>query len=219
VPPAAAAGIRGNFIIADKETSEMLVRDVLLELAQSDDMLLLPASKGVVETTDHLVGLISELKRQRICPKLYYQGAVQQLEKTSEDDPERELLLLQRKSFHSVYKAYQAKLKEGGMLDFDDLILRVYELLEAGVHLDLGNLRHVLVDEFQDTNDTQFRIASLLAKRHESPSIFAVGDLNQSIYAWRGATPDSNFSALENGFDTDMFEEVHLTKVILTPPP
>ncbi|MES1917958.1 MAG: hypothetical protein MHM6MM_009656, partial [Cercozoa sp. M6MM] len=52
-----------------------------------------------------------------------------------------------------------------------------------------------------------FRIASLLAKRHESPSIFAVGDLNQSIYAWRGATPDSNFSALENGFDTGVFEQ------------
>lgn len=88
----------------------------------------------------------------------------------------------------TVYKRYQAHLRENNALDFDDLLNETRRLLltneDAREYLS-GKFRYVLVDEFQDTNAVQYEIVRLLASSHGN--LFAVGDDDQSIYGWRGA--------------------------------
>ena len=87
-----------------------------------------------------------------------------------------------------VYPAYQESLKSQNAFDFDDLLVKPVELLEA--HPDLlsryrRRFNFVLVDEYQDTNRAQFRFVELLASEHQN--LMVVGDDDQSIYGWRGA--------------------------------
>ena len=87
-----------------------------------------------------------------------------------------------------VYTAYEQACARAGVVDFAELLLRALELLrdnEALLSHYRGRFRHLLVDEFQDTNDIQYGWLRLLAGR-DSP-VFAVGDDDQSIYGWRGA--------------------------------
>ena len=88
----------------------------------------------------------------------------------------------------SVYRRYQAHLKENNSLDFDDLLNETRKLLlndkEIREYLS-GRFRYVLVDEFQDTNGVQYDIVRLLSSAHKN--LFVVGDDDQSIYGWRGA--------------------------------
>ena len=90
----------------------------------------------------------------------------------------------------SCFPKYQEQLKLLNAMDFDDLIYQTVRLLEQ--HPDVRSLynalfRHILVDEYQDTNPSQFRILRLLTERQQN--ICVVGDDDQSIYAWRGADP------------------------------
>ena len=88
----------------------------------------------------------------------------------------------------AVYAAYEKGLRASNACDFDDLILRTVHLLEEheGVRLRLADrFRHVLVDEFQDTNPLQLILVRALSSVHGN--VFAVGDDDQSIYSWRGA--------------------------------
>ncbi len=87
-----------------------------------------------------------------------------------------------------VYPRYQAHLEQRGLLDFDDLIFRLYELFEKFPEIlshYQDRFQSLLIDEYQDTNLSQYLIGSLLAGRHRR--IMAVGDDDQSIYGWRGA--------------------------------
>jgi len=87
-----------------------------------------------------------------------------------------------------VYARYQERLKLANALDFGDLLLWTVRLLEndEGVRQRWqGRFRHILVDEFQDTNQVQYRLIRLLAGGHRNLSV--VGDDDQSIYRWRGA--------------------------------
>lgn len=91
-------------------------------------------------------------------------------------------------AIHTAYSAYQEKLIQAGALDFGDLLYRCVELLEN--HPDIRSLygerfRHILVDEYQDTNHAQYRIIKALARDHDN--LCVVGDDDQSIYSWRGA--------------------------------
>lgn len=93
-----------------------------------------------------------------------------------------------RQMMIKLYAAYQEACERGGMVDFAELLLRVYELLRDNVDLQAHYRRrfqHVLVDEFQDTNAIQYQWLRLLAGPEGNP--FVVGDDDQSIYAWRGA--------------------------------
>lgn len=87
-----------------------------------------------------------------------------------------------------VYPVYEEELKDGNAFDFDDLLVKPVELLEADSAL-LERYRErfafVLVDEYQDTNRAQFRFLELLAGGHGN--LMVVGDDDQSIYGWRGA--------------------------------
>jgi DNA helicase-2/ATP-dependent DNA helicase PcrA len=87
-----------------------------------------------------------------------------------------------------LYAAYDAQCQREGVVDFAELLLRSYELLRNNEILRehyASRFRHVLVDEFQDTNRLQYRWIKLLAGR--AAWVFAVGDDDQSIYAFRGA--------------------------------
>ncbi|GAB2180857.1 UvrD-helicase domain-containing protein [Denitratisoma sp. agr-D3] len=87
-----------------------------------------------------------------------------------------------------LYAAYEAQCQKEGVVDFAELLLRSYELLERNEPLRRHyqeRFKHILVDEFQDTNVLQYRWLKLLAG--ESACLFCVGDDDQSIYAFRGA--------------------------------
>jgi len=87
-----------------------------------------------------------------------------------------------------LYEAYEAQCQKEGVVDFAELLLRCYELLARNEPLRRHyqeRFRHILVDEFQDTNKLQYRWLKLLAG--EGAALFCVGDDDQSIYAFRGA--------------------------------
>ena len=92
----------------------------------------------------------------------------------------------------AIYASYTKNLKKCNAFDFDDLITRVVELFTAHPKIKERYARqflHVLVDEFQDTNTIQMVMIDALASRHGN--LFVVGDEDQSIYGWRGATVEN----------------------------
>ena len=87
-----------------------------------------------------------------------------------------------------IYNVYQSTLKKNNALDFDDIILKTVELLEDNEDLLAkyrNKFKYIMVDEYQDTNFTQYKLISLLAKEHLN--LCVVGDDDQSIYSFRGA--------------------------------
>jgi DNA helicase-2/ATP-dependent DNA helicase PcrA len=103
-----------------------------------------------------------------------------------------------------LYELYDNQCQREGVVDFAELLLRAYELLSRNAPLRQHyqmRFRHILVDEFQDTNDLQYNLLKLLAGYGEQQggAIFAVGDDDQSIYAFRGANV-GNMSKFEQDF-------------------
>jgi DNA helicase-2/ATP-dependent DNA helicase PcrA len=99
-----------------------------------------------------------------------------------------------------LYAAYDEQCNREGVVDFAELLLRCYELLAGHATLRdhyRARFRHILVDEFQDTNRLQYRWLRLLAG--EGNAVFAVGDDDQSIYAFRGASA-ANMQDLQKDF-------------------
>ncbi len=91
-----------------------------------------------------------------------------------------------------LYRTYQQSCSDQGLLDFSDLLHRCVELLEKDPMVRnryRGKFKAILVDEFQDTNDVQYRWIQLL--KSERAFVMAVGDDDQSIYAFRGANPEN----------------------------
>ncbi|MHB1684097.1 MAG: DNA helicase PcrA [Bacilli bacterium] len=87
-----------------------------------------------------------------------------------------------------VYASYQAKLRAQNSLDFDDLIMKTVQLFEqfpAVLDFYQAKFQYILVDEYQDTNHSQYRLIRMLAARFQN--LCVVGDSDQSIYRWRGA--------------------------------
>lgn len=87
-----------------------------------------------------------------------------------------------------IYKLYQAKLIESNLVDFDDLLLLPVKILRRFPEL-LASYRqqynYIMVDEYQDTNHTQYTLIKMLAEKHHN--VMVVGDIDQAIYSWRGA--------------------------------
>jgi DNA helicase-2/ATP-dependent DNA helicase PcrA len=87
-----------------------------------------------------------------------------------------------------AYKLYQKHLAENNALDFDDLLMltvRLFEEHPSVLEFYQEKFRYILIDEYQDTNHAQYRIAKSLARKYRN--ICAIGDDDQSIYSWRGA--------------------------------
>jgi DNA helicase-2/ATP-dependent DNA helicase PcrA len=164
---------------------------------------------------------ISDLKRENISIE-DFSVMIEEEEKNLEDDLKKtartklEKKIAKNKELNLIYSHYQVKLREHLRYDFDDMITLVVEAF--GNHEDLlldyqENLHYFLVDEYQDTNSAQNKIVDLLASywRDEQPNIFVVGDPNQSIYRFQGASvenalsfsdkyPDSEVITLINGY-------------------
>ncbi|MBD3244596.1 MAG: AAA family ATPase [Candidatus Moranbacteria bacterium] len=85
-----------------------------------------------------------------------------------------------------LFKLYQKELEKQNLYDFDDLLTKSFELIKKNKKSGF-KFKYVLVDEFQDTNKIQFKILKSIVKK--PVNIFAIGDKNQSIYAFRGANP------------------------------
>jgi len=88
----------------------------------------------------------------------------------------------------SVYSEYEAELFKSSALDFDDLLVKCYELLKKNpeiLEFYQNKFKYIHVDEFQDTNTSQYELVKLLAGKYKN--VFAVGDEDQCIYSWRGA--------------------------------
>ena len=102
-----------------------------------------------------------------------------------------------------IYQAYEDQCQREGVVDFAELMLRTYELMRDNDALRehyRRRFRHVLVDEFQDTNRLQYAWLKMFAG--QSAAVFAVGDDDQSIYAFRGAQV-GNMAAFEREFHVD----------------
>jgi len=109
-----------------------------------------------------------------------------------------------------IYQAYEEHCRKGGLVDFAELLLRAHELLRDRadiLHHYRERFRHVLVDEFQDTNTIQYAWLRLLAG--ENGNLFIVGDDDQSIYGWRGAKIENihRFSRDYPGAETIRLEQ------------
>lgn len=88
----------------------------------------------------------------------------------------------------TIYGLYQRQLTQHQAVDFDDLLLKVVALFQQHPEILIqyqDQIKHVLVDEYQDTNKAQYFLTRFLAKK--SNNLYVVGDFSQSIYAWRGA--------------------------------
>ena len=104
------------------------------------------------------------------------------------------------RKFVQLYELYDQQCQREGVVDFAELLLRTYELLSRNQPLRehyQARFAHILVDEFQDTNDLQYKWLKIMAGKHSA--VFAVGDDDQSIYAFRGANV-GNMMAFEREF-------------------
>ncbi|MCH7906853.1 MAG: UvrD-helicase domain-containing protein [Chloroflexi bacterium] len=155
-------GLDSAFSIYDADDQQRLVRDILEEL---------------------------ELDPKQFAPRAILAGISDAKNKMIDDS---RLSKLTKSYFEEVvarvYARYTELLGTANAVDFDDLLLRAHTLFED--HADVletyqDRYRHVLVDEFQDTNAIQFSLARLLAAKHRN--ICVVGDPDQSIYSWRHA--------------------------------
>lgn len=112
--------------------------------------------------------------------------------------------------FDFAYQYYQEKLRYYASMDFDDLLIKTVELLETNETIRSkydSALRYLVIDEFQDTNGVQLKLARLLTRDHRN--ICIVGDDDQSIYSFRGAVVDNilSFEDLYEGCKTIKLEE------------
>jgi DNA helicase-2/ATP-dependent DNA helicase PcrA len=153
---------RSNFTIYDQADQVRVVKACLEELDRDP--------KRFVPRGIH--AQISQAKNQLVSPDEYKARVASFYDQTVAD----------------VYELYQRRLHGSNAVDFDDLLMLTVEVLERFPEARTRwqkAFRYVLVDEYQDTNHAQYRLLQLLAGEHRN--VFAVGDPDQSIYAFRGA--------------------------------
>jgi DNA helicase II / ATP-dependent DNA helicase PcrA len=155
----------------------------------------LSSSFVIYDTSDQLSVVKEALKEQNIDEKQYHPRAVlSQISKAKEELKTPKEISAEpaphpfQRVVASVYKAYEDKLAQCNALDFDDLIMKSVELIQrsskAKEHYQ-SRFMYVHCDEFQDTNESQYQLLSLLSAKHRN--LCVVGDDDQSIYAFRGA--------------------------------
>jgi ATP-dependent DNA helicase UvrD/PcrA len=153
-------GIVSSFVIFDEDDTRAALKRVL------DELRLDPKRYPIGALSQAISQAKSELKRPEDIPNRSYQDEV----------------------LRRVYDSYQEVLRRSGGLDFDDLIMKLVELLSTDAEALAkwrDRFRHVLVDEYQDTNRAQYVLVNLLASEHRNVAV--VGDDDQSIYRFRGA--------------------------------
>jgi DNA helicase-2/ATP-dependent DNA helicase PcrA len=153
-------GVVPSFAIFDEDDTRAALRRVL------DDLKLDPKRYPIGALSNAISAAKNELKGPGDYPNRSYHDEI----------------------VRRVYESYQELLRRSGGLDFDDLIMKLVELLETdteALEKWRDRFRHVLVDEYQDTNRAQYVLVNLLAAEHRN--VVVVGDDDQSIYRFRGA--------------------------------
>ncbi|MEX0930456.1 MAG: UvrD-helicase domain-containing protein [Candidatus Paceibacterota bacterium] len=187
-----------HFSIYDRSDSKRAVRDALKE-ADYDPKQFEPGK---------VLGMISRAK-----------GEALDVEQFQEQVRNQQVVSPVRRAAAEVWERYAKLLSNEKALDFDDLLLKTLQLLENDREVrehyqDLWKYIHI--DEYQDTNHVQYRIAQILAKKHRN--ICVVGDVDQTIYSWRGAEI-KNILTFEQDYpeaETVMLEENYRsTEVII----
>lgn len=159
-------GYSKSFTIYDTSDSERIMKEIIRDMGLDDKTF--PAK--------YVLSIISREKDKMTTPD--------QLLERAETTGDLRLLHTAK-----AYRTYQSRLKENNALDFDDIIFRTVELLQEFEDVRTyyqRKFKYVLVDEYQDTNYMQYLLTSLLAGGYEN--ICVVGDDDQSIYRFRGAT-------------------------------
>lgn len=157
-----AIGLDPNFVIYDDSDQLSLIREVF-KAKNIDDKSIQPRA---------VLSEISSAKEKLQDPQKYAARATGFFERIAAD----------------VYKQYNALLQKANALDFDDILYytnRLFEQRSDVLEKYQDRFLHVLVDEYQDVNFAQYNIVHLIAGKHQN--VVAVGDDDQSIYAWRGA--------------------------------
>lgn len=156
-------GYEKNFSIYDRDDQITLMKECIKEKDVNKDIY---KEKSILAT-------ISSLKDAMISPDTY-------INKNYND--------FYRRNIGELYALYQKKLKQNNALDFDDLIVKTLELLRVDpMVLDYyqKKFKYIFIDEFQDTNKSQYELIRLLSNKHRN--LCVVGDDDQSIYKFRGA--------------------------------
>ena len=155
-------GYASGFTIYDGDDQRTLMRQILKTMNLDPKQYRERAALGV----------ISSLKDKLITPETFLMSATD----------------FRQKTYGEIYREYQSQLKKNNAMDFDDLICQTVALFENNPDIlkyYQERFRYIMVDEYQDTNQAQFRLVSLLADRYKN--LCVVGDDDQSIYKFRGA--------------------------------
>ncbi len=158
-----AAGIDRNFTIYDSEDQLTLIRRIMRAMNIANDKTLTPKAAH---------GMISHWQNLGMSPA----------------DARREAYYPNQKRAAEIYEQYEREKAAASALDFDDLLTKTAELFAKNPEVRAKwqrKFRHILIDEYQDTNIVQYKLIKLLV--NEERNICVVGDDWQSIYSWRGA--------------------------------
>lgn len=156
----------------------------------------LPSTFQILDTQDQLSAIKRLLKVQQVDDEKYPPKQIQYFISHAKEQGQRPKDLSPADDFQAMliklYAAYEDQCQREGVVDFSELLLRSYELLKYHEPIRRHyqqRFRHILVDEFQDTNALQYAWLKLLSNHggHNTAAVFAVGDDDQSIYAFRGA--------------------------------
>ena len=155
-------GYPKDFNIIDEEDKTKLIKEILKEKNYDKNYL----------NHKTIISYIS------FCKTYYYKGEIKRTIFNEEKEKDKK----------GVYEEYSKRLEKMQCLDFDDLLLKTYQILMANESVRnkwQRKFEYILVDEFQDTNDIQFDLVKLLVGKENN--LFVVGDPDQTIYTWRGA--------------------------------
>ena len=167
-------GLLHNFSIYDSDDSENLIKEIMLEM-QIDIKQIKPKA---------IAHFIEAAKNDMVTPAQFsnhFGGYIEDIAA-------------------QIYPAYQNQLKAQNSVDFGDLLFLAVKMLEENEEVRKyyqDKYKYILIDEYQDTNNAQYRFAKLLSEKHQN--ICVVGDDDQGIYAWRGADI-KNIQSFEKDF-------------------
>lgn len=163
-------GRKNNFVIIDSDDKKRLLRSIVKELK-------------ITLNISFLASEISKYKNSLLTPEVTREKAeLQDYQKAAK-----------------VYEAYQENILENNLVDFDDLLMLTYRILDENPDLrreTSNRYRYIMVDEYQDTNELQLKLLEHLASEHNN--LCVVGDDDQSIYGWRGANIRNILEFAEN---------------------
>ena len=179
-------GFPSNFTIYDTQDSDRLISSIIKEKGLDKD----------IYKFKQIRSRISAFKNSLITVKAYF----------NDSDLQESDSISKRPEMGSIYREYVDRCFKAGAMDFDDLLLRTNELLNR--HPDVlakyqDRFRYILVDEYQDTNHSQYLIVRALSDRYQN--ICVVGDDAQSIYAFRGANINNILNFQKDYSDVSLY--------------